>query len=119
MDVFCPLLKNYLGKKEDGVFADVLQQMFDIIYGARVYLPETKIILGIALGLALLIYFKGPVGGLVASVLATFLIAKSFLSESNLYEISMERAVAGVVIGFIVFFTNLYFIVRTLADWRD
>jgi hypothetical protein len=93
--------------------------MFDIVYGARVYLPETKIVLGIVLGLALLIYFKGTLGGLVASVLVTFFIAKSFLSESNIYEISMERAVAGVVIGLIAFLTNLYFIVRTFADWRD
>jgi hypothetical protein len=101
------------------VFADVLQQIFDIIYGARVYLPETKIVVGIAIGLVLLIYFKGMLGGLVASVLATFLVAKSFLSESNIYEISMERAIAGVVIGLIAFLTNLYFVVRSLADWSD
>ena len=97
----------------------ILQQMFDVIYGARLYLPETKIVVGIAIGLALLIYFKGMVGGLVASILVTILVADSFFSESDIYKISMERAVAGVVIGFIAFFTNLYFIVRTLADWRD
>jgi len=101
------------------VFIDVLQQIFDIVYGARVYLPETKIIIGIAIGLALLIYFQGTLGGLVTSVLVTFLIAKSFFSVSNIYEISMERAIAGVAIGFIAFLTNLYFIVRTLVDWRD
>jgi Mn2+/Fe2+ NRAMP family transporter len=101
------------------VLTDVLQQIIDIIYGARVFLPETKIIIGIAIGLALLLYFKGIVGGLVASILATILVAESFFSESDLYQISMERAVAGVVVGFIAFFTNLYFIVRTLADWKD
>jgi len=101
------------------VFTVVLQQMFDIIYGARLYLPETKIIVGIAIGLALLIYFKGIVGGLVASILVTILVANSFFSESDIYQISTERAIAGVVIGFSAFFTNLYFIVRTLADWRD
>jgi hypothetical protein len=101
------------------VFTVILQQMFDIVYGARVFLPETKIVLGIVLGLALLIYLKGTLGGLVTSILVTFVIAKSFLSENNIYEISMERAVAGVVIGLIAFLTNLYFIVRTFADWRD
>ncbi len=101
------------------MFADVLQQIFDIVYGARFYLPETKIVLGIALGLALLIYFKGPLGGLVTSILVTFLVAQSFFSVDNIYEISMERAFAGVAIGIIAFLTNLYFIVRTLADWRD
>jgi len=102
------------------VFADVLQQIFDIVYGARFYLPETKIIVGIAFGLALLIYLKGPLGGLVASVLVTFFIAKSFFAESsNIYEISMERAFAGLAIGLIAFFTNIYFIVRTVADWSD
>ena len=40
------------------MFTVILQQMFDIVYGARLYLPETKIILGIVLGLALLIYRK-------------------------------------------------------------
>jgi len=101
------------------VFTDVLQQMFDIVYGATVYLPETKIVLGIVLGLALLIYLKGPLGGLVASVLVTFFIAQSFFSVDNIYEISMERAFAGVAIGLIAFLTNLYFIARTFADWRD
>jgi len=100
---------------------DILQQMFDIVYEARAYLPETKIIIGIAVGLALLIYFKGPLGGLVASILATILVAESFFSVDNIYEISMERAVAGVAIGLIAFLTNLYFIVRTLAlaGWKD
>ena len=101
------------------MFADVLQQIFDIVYGARFYLPETKIVLGIVLGLALLIYLKGPLGGLVASVLVTILVAESFFSESDLYQISMERAFAGVVIGLIAFLTNIYFIVRTVADWSD
>jgi Mn2+/Fe2+ NRAMP family transporter len=93
--------------------------MFDIVYGARVYLPETKIIIGIVIGLALLIYFKGTLGGLVTSILVTILVAKSFFSESDIYQITTERAVAGVIIGLIAFFTNLYFMVRTLADWKD
>jgi hypothetical protein len=101
------------------VFTDVLQQIFDIVYGARFYLPETKIIVGIVLGLALLIYFKGTLGGLVTSILVTFLVGESFFSVDNIYEISMERAFAGAAIGFIAFLTNLYFIVRTFADWRD
>ena len=101
------------------MFTVILQQIVDIVYGARVYLPETKIVLGIVLGLALLIYFKGTLGGLVTSILVTFFIAKSFLSVDNIYAISMERAVAGVAIGLIAFLTNLYFIVRTFADWRD
>lgn len=98
---------------------DILQQIVDIIYGAKAYLPETKIIIGIVVGLALLIYFKGMLGGLVASILVTILVAKSFFEESDIYQISTERAVAGLVIGLIAFFTNIYFIVRTLADWKD
>jgi Mn2+/Fe2+ NRAMP family transporter len=101
------------------VFTDILQQIFDIAYGARVYLPETKIVIAIAIGLALLIYFKGPLGGLVTSILVTILVSESFLSESNLGQISLEKAFAGLVIGLIAFFTILYFIVRTLADWKD
>ena len=98
---------------------DILQQVFDIVYGARVYLPETKILLGIILGVAILIYFKGPLGGLVASVLVTFIVGQSFFSVSNIYEMSLERAVAGIVIGLIAFFTNIYFLARTIVDWRD
>ena len=101
------------------MFTVILQQIVDIVYGAKVFLPETKIVLGIVLGLALLIYFKGTLGGLVTSILVTILVAESFFSVDNIYEISMERAFAGVVIGLIVFFTDLYFIVRTFADWRD
>ena len=98
---------------------DILQQMLDIVCGARVYLPETKIVIGIVVALALLIYFKGTLGGLVTSLLATILVAKSFFSGSNIYDMSLERAMAGVAIGLIAFLVNIYFIVRTLVDWKD
>jgi uncharacterized membrane protein YgaE (UPF0421/DUF939 family) len=101
------------------VLTDVLQQMIDIVYGARAFLPETKIIIGVAIGLALLIYFKGTVGSLVTSVLVTILVAESFFSQGDIYQISVERALAGVVLGLIAFLTNLYFILRTLTDWKD
>jgi hypothetical protein len=101
------------------VLTDVLQEMLNVIYGAKGYLPETKIIIGIAIGLALLIYFKGAVGGLVTSLLATILIANSFFAESDLYQITMERAVAGIILGFFAFLVNLYFLLRSLADWKD
>jgi Mn2+/Fe2+ NRAMP family transporter len=101
------------------VLISVLQEMVDIIYGARHYLPETTITIGIAIGLVLLIYFKGTLGGLVTSVLATILIANSYFAESNIYQLSTERILAGIILGLAAFFVILYFLVRILADWRD
>jgi hypothetical protein len=93
--------------------------MLNIVSGAIQYLPEIKISIGIALALLLLIYFKGAVGGLATSVVATVLIANSFFAEGDLYQMTMERAVAGMTLGFFAFFVNLYFVLRTLADWKD
>ena len=98
---------------------EILQEIVDILYGAIDFLPDTKITIGIAIALALLIYFKRTLGGLVTSVLLTILVANSYFSEGDLYEVSAERAVAGLILGLIVFFVNLYFLVRTLVDWRD
>jgi Mn2+/Fe2+ NRAMP family transporter len=98
---------------------EIIQEILDILYGAIDFLPDTKITIGIAIGLALLIFFRRTLGGLVTSILATILIANSFFAESDLYQVSTERAVAGVILGFFAFFVNLYFLVRTLADWRD
>lgn len=98
---------------------EFIQEIFDIVYGARHFLPETKITIGICVGLALLIYFKRTLGGLVTSVLVTILIANSFFAESDIYEVSSKRAVAGIILGLAVFLINLYFLVRTLVDWRD
>jgi hypothetical protein len=98
---------------------EIIQEIFDILYGARNYLPDTKITIGICIGLALLIYLKGAMGGLVTSILATILIANSYFAEGDLYQVSMGRAIAGIIIGLAAFFVNLYFLVRTLADWRD
>jgi hypothetical protein len=98
---------------------EIIQEIFDIVYGARHFLPETKITIGICVGLALLIYFKKTLGGLVTSVLATILIANSFLAESDIYQVSSKRAVAGIILGLAVFLVNLYFLVRTIVDWRD
>ena len=98
---------------------EILQEIVDILYGAIDFLPDTKITIGIAIGLALLIYFRRTLGGLVTSVLLTILVANSYFAEGDLYEVSAERAVAGLILGLIVFFVNLYFLVRTLVDWRD
>lgn len=97
----------------------ILQQMVEIVYGATAYLPATKYVIAIAVGILLLIYLKGTVGGLVASILVTILIGKSFFSQGDIYQISFERAAAGLILGLLAFFVNLYFLVRTLADWRD
>jgi hypothetical protein len=72
---------------------EIIQEIFDIVYGARHFLPETKITIGICIGLALLIYFKRSLGGLVTSVLVTILIANSYFAESDIYEVSPEKAV--------------------------
>ena len=98
---------------------EIIQEIFDIVYGSRHFLPDIKITIGIAIGLAFLIYFRGTVGSLVTSILVTILIANSYFSEGDLYQVSLERAVAGVILGLAAFFVNLYFLVRTLADWRD
>jgi hypothetical protein len=101
------------------LLTNVLQEMLNIIYGAVQYLPEIKISIGIAIALLLLMYFKGAVGGLVTSILVSIFIANSFFAEGDLYQITIEKAVAGMTIGFFAFFVNLYFILRTLADWKD
>ena len=99
----------------------VIQEIFDIVYGARYFLPETKITIGICIGLALLIYWKGTLGGLVTSILVTILIANSYFTEGDLYQVSANRAVAGAILGLAVFLVNLYFLVRilNLAGWKD
>ena len=101
------------------VIITILQEIFDIIYGATYYLPGTEITIGICIGLALLIYFKNALGGLITSILATTLIANSFFSHGDIYQMSMVRAVAGIILGLAAFLINLYFLVRTLVDWRD
>ena len=100
---------------------EILQEMVDIVYGGRHFLPETKITIGICIGLALLIYFKKSLGGLVTSVLVAILIANSYFAEGDIYEVSPEKAIAGIILGIILFLLNLYFIVRVLnlATWRD
>jgi hypothetical protein len=98
---------------------ETIQELFDIVYGAINYLPDTKITIGIAIGLVLLIYFRRTLGGLVTSILLTILVANSYFVEVDLYQVSAERAVAGIILGLVAFFVNLYFLVRTLADWRD
>ena len=100
---------------------EIIQEIFDIVYGARLFLPETKITIGICIGLALLIYVKGSLGGLVTSILVSILIANSYFTEGDLYQVSTNRAVAGVILGLVIFFVNLYFLVRilNLTGWRD
>jgi hypothetical protein len=100
---------------------EIIQEIFDIVYGARYFLPETKITIGICIGLAILIYIKGSLGGLVTSILVTILIANSYFTEGDLYQVSANRAVAGIILGLVCFLVDLYFIVRilNLASWRD
>jgi Mn2+/Fe2+ NRAMP family transporter len=98
---------------------EIIQELFDILYGAIDFLPDIKITIGIAIGLALLIYFRRTLGGLVTSILLTILVANSYFADGDLYQVSTERATAGAILGLVAFFINLYFLVRSLADWRD
>jgi len=98
---------------------EIIQELFDTIYGARAYLPDTKITIGICIGLALLIYYKGTLGSLMTAILVSILVANSYFAQGDLYQVSTERAVVGVILGLTAFFVNLYFLVRILADWRD
>ncbi len=97
----------------------ILREILGIISGTVNYLPEAKISIGIGIGLVILTIIKGRVGIFLAVILATILVAYSFLSEGDLYQISLERAVAGIVLGFFAFFVNLYLFVTTFASWRD
>ena len=97
----------------------ILQEILNVITGVKTYLPDIKIVLGIILGLLLLTYFKGAIGALIASLLATILLAESFFAQGDIYQISMDRAVAGIIIGLFTFLVNLYCFVRTVADWKD
>jgi hypothetical protein len=100
---------------------EILQEIIDIVYGGRNFLPETKITIGICIGLAILIYVKGSLGGLVTSVLVSILIANSYFTEGDIYQVSPNRAVAGIILGIVIFLVNIYFIVRVLnlATWKD
>jgi hypothetical protein len=100
---------------------EIIQEIFDIVYGAKFFLPETKITIGICIGLALLIYVKGSLGGLVTSILVTILIANSYFTEGDIYQVSTNRAIAGLILGIAAFLVNLYFLVRvlSLASWKD
>ena len=98
---------------------DVLQEMLNIIYGMVDYLPETWISIAIGIGLVLLTLFKGRVGIFLAFILLTLLAGASFFSGGDLYQVSSERAIAGVILGFLAVLVNLYLLVRTIADWTD
>lgn len=100
---------------------EIIQEIFNIVYGGTYFLPETKITIGICIGLAFLIYIKGSLGGLVTSILVTILIANSYFTEGDIYQVSANRAVAGAILGIAAFLVNLYFLVRilNLAGWRD
>ena len=71
---------------------EIIQELFDIMYGAIDFLPDTKITIGIAIGLAILIYFRRTLGGLVTSILVTILVANSYFADGDLYQVSAEKA---------------------------
>ena len=95
----------------------ILQEMLNIIYGMVDYLPETWISIGIGIGLVLLTLFKGRVGIFLAFILLTLLAGASFFSGGDFYQVSSERAIAGVILGFFAVLVNFYLLVRTIADW--
>jgi len=97
----------------------VLQEILNIIYGMVDHLPEVKISIGIGIGLAILTYFRGRLGIFLIFIVLTILAACSFFAEGDIYQISIERVIAGIVLGLFAFVINIYLFVRTVADWRD
>ncbi len=101
------------------MFESVLQEIVNIICGVVDHLPDVKISIGIGIVLAILTISKGRVGIFLTFILLTILIGSSFFAEGDIYQISFERAIAGIFLGLFLFLVNLYLFVRTFADWRD
>ena len=101
------------------MFEGVLQEILKIIYGMVEHLPEAKISIAIGIGLVILTIFKGRVGIFLTFILLTILAASSFFAAGDIYQISLERAIAGIILGFFALVIDLYLFVRTIADWRD
>lgn len=95
----------------------VLREMSDIIYGMVDYFPDAKISIPIGIALAIMTYFRVRLGIFVAFLSLTILAASSFFAEGDIYQLSLERVIAGTVLGLFALFINFYLLVRTFADW--
>ena len=96
----------------------IWQEVLDILSAVPYYLPGTQITIGIVIFLAILTYFRGRLGFLLFFIIVTVLIATSFFSAGDFYSMTFERVIAGVLLGGVILFTDLYFLVTTFADWR-
>jgi len=101
------------------VLDGILQEIFNIIFGMANHLPEAKISIGIAIVLVIITIFMVRLGIFLIFAFITMLAATSFFSEGDIYQLSAERALAGVILGFFALIINFYLLGRTIADWKD
>jgi hypothetical protein len=101
------------------LFEGTLQEIVNIIFGMADHLPEAKISIGIGIVLVIIIVFAIRLGIFLIFAFITILAAASFFAQGDIYQLTAERALAGIILGFFALIINFYLLGRTIADWKD
>ena len=94
----------------------VLQEIFGILYGIAEYLPEKTISIVVGIGLFLLILYKRQFGIALVFIIFSILVGMSFFSQGDIYQLTLERTIAGIVLGVVILSVLLVFPFKPFLD---
>lgn len=100
---------------------DILKEVSLLLRGMVDALPSTTITAAAAVILLILFLIQGRVAIFLFFVALSYLFIRSFIAASggDIYSLGLARIVAGVGMGVILLFLDIYLFVKLLFDWRE
>ncbi|RLA86973.1 MAG: hypothetical protein DRG40_01610 [Deltaproteobacteria bacterium] len=102
-------------------YSEVLREIVALLQGMGDFLPSTAVTVGVLVALLILLFIRGKIALFLFFVAASYLFVRSFiaLSGGDIYSLDLGRVVAGIVVGAILFFIDVYLLVKTISDWSE
>ncbi|RLA80136.1 MAG: hypothetical protein DRG36_03785 [Deltaproteobacteria bacterium] len=102
-------------------YSEVLREIVALLQGMGDFLPSTAVTVGVLVALLILLFVRGKIALFLFFVAASYLFVRSFiaLSGGDIYSLDLGRVVAGIVVGAILFFIDVYLLVKIISDWSE
>jgi len=102
-------------------YSEVLREIVALLQGMGDFLPSTAVTVGVLVALLILLFVRGKIALFLFFVAASYLFVRSFiaLSGGDIYSLDLGRVVAGIVVGAILFFVDVYLLVKIISDWSE
>jgi len=102
-------------------YHEVLNDIVLLLRGMGDFLPSTAVTVGALVALLILLFMRGKIALFLFFVATSYLFVRSFIASAggDIYSLDLTGVVAGIVVGAVLFFIDVYLLVKIIFDWSE